>query len=88
MIYGLIVDEALALNKFVITSNKGSLPERIIHGENGLIFDPDIKNDYLVKVKEVISNFTEYKNKSARVDNTYVSIENHVKTLVDLYKSL
>ena len=87
-IYGLIVDEALALNKFVITSNKGSLPERIIHGENGLIFDPDIKNDYLVKVKEVISNFTEYKNKSARVDNTYVSIENHVKTLVDLYKSL
>jgi glycosyltransferase involved in cell wall biosynthesis len=42
-----VVYEALAFGKPVIGSNRGGIPEMIIHGENGFIFEPESQSELL-----------------------------------------
>ena len=42
----------------ILASNKGILPEIIIHQKTGLIYDPDIKGDFEVKAKWMIDNYS------------------------------
>ncbi|CAG4995328.1 D-inositol-3-phosphate glycosyltransferase [Dyadobacter sp. CECT 9275] len=50
--FGRIAIEAMSVGKPVLAANHGGLPEIIVHGENGFLFEPgnaDSFNEYLLK---------------------------------------
>ena len=88
-IYGLVLDEALSTNRFVIISNRGALPERIINGKNGLIFDPDKKDDFYNKIKMILENPRDFINEERiKETKTWLNQEEHVNIVTGIYKSL
>lgn len=54
--YPLVVREFLSAKIPVIASRVGGIPEIIKHNENGLLFDPLIKDDLLTSLQKVIDN--------------------------------
>ncbi|MEC5166098.1 glycosyltransferase involved in cell wall biosynthesis [Flavobacterium sp. PL11] len=53
---GLVVLEAMAMEKPVVFTNKGSGPEIIKHGKTGLLCDPYSPNDIAAKIMWVLNN--------------------------------
>ena len=53
---GLVALEAMAMEKTVVFTNKGSGPEIIIHGQTGLLCDPYDPTDIAAKIIWVLSN--------------------------------
>lgn len=88
---GMVVAEALAFGKPVIGAQRGGIPEMIKDGENGLLFDPDEKED-LVTCLEGIHDNPDFRNYLA--DNSKKSIESFVDILswvvkyIDLYSKV
>lgn len=88
-IYGLVLDEAMATNRFALVSNMGALPERVIDGENGLIFDPNISDDLYNKIKMILDNPTEVINiDKIKKSKTWISQEEHIEKILEVYKSI
>lgn len=48
------VVEAMAQNKIVLASTDGGHKELIEHGCNGFLFEHDLRNDFLIKLKEIL----------------------------------
>lgn len=57
-----VVTESLALGKAVVASRIGGVPEQIIDGETGLLFEPNDPNDLAVRISQLISNSELLKN--------------------------
>lgn len=83
--------EALSYGKIAIGSNLGGIPEMIIDGKNGFLFEAGSvsglnksiqKCELLSKVDR--KQFSEY---SLNIVNTIFSPEEHLKSLIKLYKS-
>jgi galacturonosyltransferase len=51
---GRVAIEAGYYSKPVICSNRGGLPEIIVNGKTGFVFDPDLKNDLADKIEKFI----------------------------------
>lgn len=51
-----VVVESLALGKAVVASKIGGVPEQIIDGETGFLFEPNDPNDLAVKISKLITN--------------------------------
>ena len=83
--FGRIVPEANSYGIPVLASKKGGLPELIINGKNGFIFDPDRDCDFEEKLKLIIGMYKDYifefelDNFNARViTKKYLNIYNKV----------
>lgn len=86
-IYGLVLDEALALGKFALVSNKGALPERVIDGDNGLIFNANEPTDFKNKVVEIINNPAKYIN-SKEKSKTWQDLSSHAGKILACYQEV
>ena len=62
--------EALASGVIVIAANMGGMPERIIDGENGFLYNPKDKNDLIKKINKAIIT-----NKNTISRNAKLSVE-------------
>lgn len=76
-IYGLVVDESIAYRRFVIVSNKGGLPERVIDGKNGKIFNPENKLEFINLIKKILQNPEDFKFDET-APKTWISIKENV----------
>jgi len=55
--WGIVVDEGMQMGKAIIASNQtGSAIDRIIHGENGLLFESGDKETLALLLGEIIDN--------------------------------
>jgi glycosyltransferase involved in cell wall biosynthesis len=54
--FGLVVAEAMCLQKPVVVSNRGGLPEVVGHGSAGVVFNPQEEIDLPLKLTELIGN--------------------------------
>ncbi len=79
--FGLVLLEAMAMSKPVIASNRGGPPEIIDHGVNGLLFDPDNKEELVTQLARLISD------EELRISMGEKSVE-IVKNKFDLDKSV
>lgn len=89
-LFGIVVLEAMSHGKPVIASNIGGLPELVLHGKTGLLFEPNdvtalakcIK--YLLTEEELAFNMGhEALEMSKRFSDT-----NHLEKLLDLYSKV
>ncbi len=88
-IYGLVLDEALAMNRFVVVSNRGALSERVTDNKNGFIFDPDIEGDFYNKIATILENPEEViDEKIIKENKTWRSQKEHVEEILEVYKKV
>ena len=72
--FGLVLREALIRDVFVISSNRGGLPEAIEEGVNGLVFDADQQDSLVKKIEWCLNNrstFVDFKNPHAKRVRTF-----------------
>ncbi|MDZ4840399.1 MAG: glycosyltransferase [Bacteroidota bacterium] len=86
-IYGLVLDEALALKKFALVSNKGALSERVVEGKNGLIFDTSKPGDFLDKLYYIFEHQGELLNR-ADYPKTWIDLKEHIEVIQSAYKAI
>jgi glycosyltransferase involved in cell wall biosynthesis len=83
--------EAFALGKPVIASDIGGIPETVVDGETGLLFEPGNARELAEKMKYLVANpekaATMGRNARRRVENEFDS-ETHYRKLMAVYKSL
>jgi len=58
--FGRVIIEAMSYGIPVIGSSRGGIPEVIIDGENGFLFDPDKKDDLKLSINKFIKNKENY----------------------------
>lgn len=54
--FGLVIVEAMLKKKIVLASNAGAIPELIIDGETGYLFNSENKNNFLEKINFIYNN--------------------------------
>jgi len=83
--FGRIVPEANSYGIPVLVSNKGGLPELVINGKNGYIFDINIEGDFERKIELVLDM---YKNGKFEFDLSAFSIDRIVEKYIEVYNNL
>ena len=89
--FGLSILESYNLNKPVIASNLGALPEIVENKKTGLLFEPGNSSDlankinYLLQNKELIKQMGE---NAKRVVEQKFNPENHYQKLLQIYKKI
>ena len=83
--YGLVVQEALFANKVIIASNIGGIPEQLIDGKNGYLFPAGNSHELATKLRKIIDNLGNIKNKLDFSHNQQTLTE-EVCALISLYK--
>jgi glycosyltransferase involved in cell wall biosynthesis len=81
--------EAMQCGRAVIASNAGGLPEIIIDGKTGLLFEPRNYNDLANKILMLLNDKekrNELGNNAALYANEYFSIEKHVESIYAVYQ--
>jgi len=83
-----VILEAYSFGIPVIVSNRGGIPEAVINGKTGFIFDPEKKNDLYEKIKKFEDNPDVIYKMS---DNCLAEAEKHlaykiIKKYISLYK--
>lgn len=85
-----VILEAYQYQKPVIASNRGGIPEIVINGVTGYIFDPDIEGDLKEKINKMILNpgiiMEMSKNISKYVKN--FDIETTIQKYIDVYSNI
>lgn len=56
--FGLVAAEAMACGKAVVASRAGALPEVVVDGETGLLFDPDDPMELAHCIEQLLANET------------------------------
>ncbi len=84
-VYGLVLDEAFLYGIPVIISRRGALPERVKDGINGLVFDPDKKNDLYKKMEVIAKNPTILNDLKKNIPRVK-SIKTYAKEIEGLYR--
>lgn len=83
--------EAMSYGKPVIGSNIGGLPELIVNGETGLLFEPGNKVELLDAMSELMNNSTRRQSMGMlarkRAEQKF-SLSRHNKQLINIYQSL
>jgi len=87
---GMVVPEALAYGKPVIGSHRGGIPEIIVDGENGLLFEPDAPGELKAALEALTDDalrawLTEQARPSAR---PFVDMAGWIDTYEALYREL
>ena len=89
--YGYVGPEMLSRGLPVIASNRGALPEYVHHGENGLLFDPDIPGS----LEQALASFASdpglrhrLKEKAMRPNPAILGFEEHLDQTEALYHEL
>ena len=77
--------ESMAMGKTVIVANSGGMPERIINGQNGFIFEAGSANDLAEKINHLKDYDLERMGEKAKESIRDFSPENHYKELMAIY---
>lgn len=87
--FGLVVIEAFRNAKPVIVSNRGALPELVIEGYNGYIFDFDNPQSFLEIIKTLDGSELEIMGKNARLtyENSFSKNRHYIET-TEIYRNL
>lgn len=89
--FGQVIVEGMAAGLPVIASNEGGPVEIVVHGETGLLIEPDDAAILADSIKWMLDHPEERRrmadNGMKRVKEHFV-IENTVKDIVDYYKGL
>ncbi len=83
----LVIQEAFLSKTPVIASNIGGIPELVIDGVNGLLFEPQDANDLREKIQHIIDEpniLEKFKENIPEVKN----IEDNIREIEKLYNSL
>lgn len=83
----LVIQEAFLSKTPVIASNIGGIPELVIDGVNGLLFEPQDTNDLREKIQHIIDEpniLEKFKENIPEVKN----IEDNIREIEKLYNSL
>ena len=85
----LVVREALMTGTPVLASNLGGVPEIVVDGKNGLLFDPRVEGDLSRKIENLITN------KELRLcllkgakETVVLDIDGHAAQIANLYVKL
>jgi GT2 family glycosyltransferase len=85
--FGLVLNEAFKYKTPAIVSDKGALPERLIHQKNGLIFKTEKKDDLKNKLQTIIDN-PDLIQKFKQNIKAPKSFEKHGEEIYQLLKNL
>lgn len=83
--------EAMAFGKPVIASDIGGIPELVVHGETGLLFEPGNKEVLASNMSDLMKNAVkrrEYGMAGRKRVEEHFSLERHNKGLMEVYTSL
>jgi len=80
--------EALSLGKIVIASRMGGLPEVIIDGQNGLLFNPGDANDLARQIKKLADLDLSALSQAARATVQAFSPAKNTAAVLAIYQSL
>lgn len=83
--------EAMAYGKPVIASNIGGIPELVVHGETGLLFEPGIKDMLHSQVLTLMNDAhmrRQYGAAGRKRVERHFSLERHNNGLMEVYTSL
>lgn len=83
-----VLTESLAAGKVVVAANRGGIPERIHHGENGFLFDPEDTASIANVLREVDHCNTLPIQHAARTSSEDLREELYIRNLLGIYKSL
>ncbi|MBL0171648.1 MAG: glycosyltransferase [Gemmatimonadaceae bacterium] len=87
--YPLVVREALQRGVPVVGSKYGGVPEAIVHGVNGCLFDPHLQGDLRHTISEIIRQPDRLEALRAGARRTDVETQDaHVRKLMDIYESV
>jgi len=81
--------EAFALGKPVIASDIGGMPETVVDGETGLLFEPGNASELAEKMKYIVANperAVEMGKKARHRVETEFDSETHYRKLMEVYK--
>ena len=87
--FALTIIEAFALGKPVIGSRIGGIPERVKHGETGLLFEPGDSNDLKSKIEFMINdsdNIIKMGNNARSFVAEEFNAEKHYQRLMEIYE--
>lgn len=88
--FGRVIIEAYSYGKPVIASNRGGIPEIVIDGVTGYIFNPDIEGDLREKINKMTSNPQMVAEMSENIPknlNNFV-IQQMVKQYLEVYSEV
>ncbi|MBC5605566.1 glycosyltransferase family 4 protein [Bacteroides difficilis] len=85
-IFGLNIAEALAMGKLVLATRCGGAEMQIEDGVNGWLVSPNNVKALKTKMEDIISNVSVIPSMGMAGRKSVISIEEHCKTLVNLYK--
>jgi glycosyltransferase involved in cell wall biosynthesis len=80
--------EAFALGKPVIASNIGGMPETVVDGETGLLFEPGEVNDLAAKLEYLLANpeaGSQMGRNARKMVETRFDAESHYRRLMEVY---
>ncbi|MDQ7020228.1 MAG: glycosyltransferase family 4 protein [Candidatus Dojkabacteria bacterium] len=84
-IYNLVLDEALVTKKFVIVTNKGAMPERVVEGENGFIYEVDSTGNNLYEaIKKILDNPLILNREAPK---KWLSQKEHINEVIKVYNA-
>jgi glycosyltransferase involved in cell wall biosynthesis len=84
--FGRVVAEAISLGKIVIATNSGGPKEIIVHGKNGLLFEPQNANDLANKILDVLhGSFSVDRKKISEQVLKRFSLNRHIEKVVQHY---
>ncbi len=81
-----VLIESYSYNIPVLATNRGGIPENVIEGQTGFVFDPDIEGDFEKKLEKTIDFFLKNKFK---FDNTKNFDINYIaEKYIDIYNKI
>lgn len=89
--FGYVGPEMLSRGLPVIASNRGAMPDYVIDYENGLLFDPSDSENLVKCVRELICTESlrrQLWHGAARGKRRYLTMDEHVDRLVEIYRGL
>jgi glycosyltransferase involved in cell wall biosynthesis len=89
--YGYVGPEMLSRGLPVIASKMGAMPDYVIDGENGLLFDPKVEGDLASKIRTLISDTVLQKSLwegAADGERKYLTMAEHMDALLRIYQEI
>lgn len=83
-----VLTESLAAGKIVVAANRGGIPERIRHSENGFLFDPEDVVSIADALREVDDCDSLPIQRAARMSAEDLREEVYIRNLLGIYESL
>lgn len=88
--FGIVLTEAMAMGKPIISRNVGGIPEVVRNGENGILIN-EVNNENIVSsLSKIINNYDlrlRYGQNSLKIVQDNFTIEKTIKNLVEIYNA-